>query len=199
MSEIDAGAAIAEGEAAIEQNEILSDIGVDRESTEAPLEAENERWMRLNPTGPFRAFREFFIHAIRRYIRQLIGYLPWVQRVYFCQVIAVDDVSKTCTVVYPERTEGTLDDVEYGLNISKVFGEYALRWPVKLPNDLTVDAEPLPYGRPWIKVPQPSTVRWIYYHRADGHIWRIQWPITEDSPHEDLGEILPQPVGAQPF
>lgn len=143
------------------------------------------RWPQQKPAFP-RANEDEARRLIRRYIRQLIGPLPWVRRVFPCTVTAVDRTAKTCTVTFAERGAAEpLPGVGYGAQAPVVGGEYALRWPAKLPDDPDIPAQPRLYGRPWIK--STGFVRWLYYtSRTDGALTRVQWPITDESEPETV-------------
>lgn len=151
-----------------------------RESTVAGL-----RWRQQRPNEPQQRRIET-TQTIRRAVRELYGPLPWVRRLFPCTVLAVDRANRLCTVAFAER-DTPLPGCAYYEGTPQVDGAYVLHWPVKLPDDPTVPAQPRLWGRPWIKVEQPPL--YLYYQvdvsgSGGTEIYRIPFPPTDDIERE---------------
>jgi hypothetical protein len=148
----------------------------ERTAAVADAVAENDRlrWDQQQPNSPQARESQFYPRTIRTYIRQKLGPLPWVRRLFPGTVTALDTAERTCTFAFAER-ETPLPGVAYYENTPRIGGQYVMRWPARLPDDPTISAEPRLYGRPWIKV---EGNRWLYYEAtASGQrIHRIPWP-----------------------
>jgi hypothetical protein len=139
----------------------------------ADLLAENDRlrWDQQQPNSPQARETEFYPGLIRTYIREKLGPLPWVRRLFPGTVLAVNTAERTCTFAFAER-ETPLPGVAYYEGTPQIGGQYVMRWPARLPDDPTISAEPRLYGRPWIKVEGGA---WLYY-QAGSSVYRVSWP-----------------------
>jgi hypothetical protein len=154
------------------------DAAPDTEAAElrATLLTENDRlrWDQQQPNSPQAREAELYPGLIRTYIREKLGPLPWVRRLFPCTVTAINTAERTCTVVFAER-ETPLAGCAYYEGTPQVGKPYVLRWPARLPDDYTISAEPRLYGRPWIKV--EGGLRYLYRkHGGETVLYRYDWP-----------------------
>lgn len=142
---------------------------------------------------------ERWIADTRRYLRHLLDYAPYVEGVYPCKVVSIEDRTlRHCTVELLEDGR-VIPQVLYDPTVPSVGQEYAVRETKRL-NPL--QERGLPEHVHWtLKVP---TGQWLYHDNATGtRLFRVEWPPGTAAPFWGDPEITAismdtpaqQPVG----
>lgn len=121
----------------------------------------------------------------RRYLRHLLDYAPYVEGVYPCKVVSLQDRTlRHCTVELVDDGR-VIPQVQYDPVVPSVGAEYAVRQTKRLNPQ---HERGLPEHVHWtLKV---ASGKWLYYPTADAaFVERLPWPPAEEAIPERLHSL----------